>query len=92
MAWSCQGIAAYRGRWRSDYALIKGVSGFTPQALLNLGIANDEAHEIAVSEQIAGQVNVQIIFGAPTTRRPPGRGQEASSTVLKPAQAASRVV
>lgn len=55
-SWWAQGEAIYR--------LLKGVSGFTPQALLNLGHAADEAAAIKMAEDVAGQVNVQIVAAA----------------------------
>ncbi|KAA0096687.1 hypothetical protein CIW49_18630 [Mycolicibacterium sp. P1-18] len=55
-SWWAQGEAITR--------LLKGVSGFTPQALLNLSLATDEAAAISMAEDIAGQVNVQIVSPA----------------------------
>jgi hypothetical protein len=55
-AWFAQGEAVTR--------LLKGVSGFTPQALLNLQMAKDEAEAIAIAEGLASQVNVQIVSPA----------------------------
>lgn len=55
-AWFAQGEAVTR--------LLKGVSGFTPQALLNLEMSKDQTEAIAIAESLASQVNVQIVSPA----------------------------
>jgi hypothetical protein len=55
-SWWAQGEAIYR--------LLKGVSGALPQALLNLNLASDDAEAVRIAEDIAGQVNAQIVAAA----------------------------
>lgn len=55
-SWWAQGEAIYR--------LLKGISSATPQALLNLNLAADDAAAIKMAEDIAGQVNAQIVSAA----------------------------
>ncbi|MFN6544747.1 hypothetical protein [Mycolicibacterium nivoides] len=55
-SWWAQGEAITR--------MLKGVSGFTPQALLNLNVVANEAAAIKLADDIASQVNVQIVAPA----------------------------
>jgi hypothetical protein len=55
-AWWAQGEAITR--------LMKGVSGFTPQALLNLQMAKDDAEATTIADNLASQVNVQLVNAA----------------------------
>ncbi|MCB9408676.1 hypothetical protein [Mycolicibacterium sp.] len=55
-SWYAQGEAITR--------LLNGVSGYTPQALINLGLAKDESEAMAIAENLASQVNAQLVSPA----------------------------
>jgi hypothetical protein len=44
--------------------LLRGVSGYVPQALMHLKISEDEDAAIALGQEIAAQVNAQLVAPA----------------------------